>query len=85
MILESKIDGDPPDKKIMKYLLSFSAGRDQYEISVTQDQISQLLNFTRETINKHLKKMEGSNILSLSRGNIKILDRVKMEKLLDEY
>ncbi len=83
-IIENKIDTDTPYKKIVKYLLSYSDNKNQYEIITTQEQISVLLNFTRETINKYLKKMEKENIIKLSRGNIKILDKEKLKILLDE-
>ncbi len=82
--IENKLDADTPDKKIIKYLLSFSNNKNEYEIEITQEQISELLNFTRETINKYLKKMEKINVIQLSRGNIKILSKENLENLLDE-
>jgi CRP/FNR family transcriptional regulator len=83
-IIENKIDTITPYKKIVKYLLSYSDDKDQFEITTTQEQISVLLNFTRETINKYLKKMEKDNIIKITRGNIKILDIEKLKMLLDE-
>jgi len=82
-IIENKLNMDSPDIKIINYLLSFADGEGEYEIIITQDQLSKLLNFTRETINKHLKKLENIDVINLNRGIIKIINKERLKKLLE--
>ncbi|MBN2544701.1 MAG: Crp/Fnr family transcriptional regulator [Spirochaetes bacterium] len=43
---------------------------DYIELPITQEQLSELIGFTRETVNKSLKKMEKEGFIKLERGKI---------------
>jgi len=43
---------------------------DNIELPITQEQLSELIGFTRETVNKTLKKMEKEGAIKIERGKI---------------
>lgn len=54
-------------------------------INITQENLADFLNLTRETVNKYLKKLEKTKIIKLQRGKIIILDKSKMVNVLNNF
>lgn len=51
-------------------VIRFINNQSNKTISITQDELSVKLGYTRESINKNLKKLESENIIELKRGKI---------------
>ncbi len=78
------LDSNSPFEKIINLLKaridSFSSKNDlQTELMITQEEISEFIGFTRETVNKTLQKMQTDGLIKLKRGGI-ICDNKKIER-----
>lgn len=51
-------------------LLEFIEESDSNEIKITQNKLSEILGYTRESVNKNLKKLEDEGFIKLERGKI---------------
>ena len=60
---------------IIKYLISFNSDKGTTVINITHEHSAEILNCTRETINKHLKRLERENAITPGRGFIMINDK----------
>jgi len=47
-----------------------NSSKENIELPITQENLSELIGFTRETVNKTLKKMENDGFIKLERGKI---------------
>ena len=47
-----------------------------------QDEIAQLIGLTRETVNRYLQSLQREGLLRIGRGQLEIIDRVKLEDKL---
>jgi CRP-like cAMP-binding protein len=54
------------------------------DLKVSQQDIANLVGITRERVNKHLKKWERAEIISLQQGRLLILDLPQLQKLASE-
>ncbi len=81
-ILDHCLHLDNPEVRIGKYLLALQQQYQTREIIITQDAIADSLDFTRETINKHLKYLEARGLLRIQRGKIILLNLPGLESLI---
>lgn len=51
-------------------LLEFIENSNSMEITITQNKLSEKLGYTRESVNKNLKKLEDEGVIKLERGKI---------------
>ena len=56
----------------------------QIDLKVSQQDIANLVGITRERVNKHLKKWERAEIISLQQGRLTILDLPLLQELASE-
>ncbi len=78
------LDSNSPFEKIINLLKaridSFSSKSDaETDLMITQEEISELIGYTRETVNKTLKKMQVEGLIKLKRGGI-ICNNKKIER-----
>jgi CRP-like cAMP-binding protein len=52
-------------------------------INMTQDELAEIVGFTRETVNKHLKILESKGIIRIGRAQIMIMDLDQLIQLKD--
>lgn len=69
------------DKRLALYLLEESAVNNSTVIKATHDQIARHLGSAREVISRMLKYFSAEGIIQSSRGEIKILDKPRLELL----
>ena len=50
------------------------------ELLITQEAVGRLLGVRRESVTQTVSQLQKDNLIERSRGRIKILDRVKLEK-----
>ncbi len=70
------------DKRLANFLYEESNMEQSNEIKVTHDFIARNLGTAREVVTRMLKYFSNENIVELSRGSIKILDKKKLEDLM---
>ena len=87
--LHSQLEHYTPLQKIIEFLKlnidsadSSNAKTKNIVIDITQDNLSDFLGFTRETINRNLKVLEKKGVISISRGKIEINNAEELEKSL---
>ncbi|HBD95226.1 MAG: hypothetical protein A2015_09560 [Spirochaetes bacterium GWF1_31_7] len=67
------LDSLSPQDKILKLLrarLEAFRKEGEVEINITQEEIAELIGFTRETVNKTLHKLQDEGLIKLKRGGI---------------
>lgn len=67
------------DERISEFLLNESNLENTVELKITHEQIAHHLGTAREVVTRLLKYLQAEGIVSLSRGGIKITDRIKLE------
>lgn len=69
------------DKRLALYLLEESVANNSLVIKATHDQIARHLGSAREVISRMIKYFSAEGVLQSSRGEIKILDKTRLELL----
>lgn len=69
------------DKRLALYLLEESSANNSLTIKATHDQVARHLGSAREVISRMFKYFSAEGILQISRGEIKILDKTRLELL----
>lgn len=72
------------DKRLSKFLLDESEKGNSDTLKFTHEQIAKYLGSAREVVSRMLKYFSNENIVTLSRGYIKIIDKQKLEMLCKE-
>lgn len=57
----------------------------QIELKVSQQDIANLVGITRESVNKHLKKWERAEVISLQQGRLTILNLPLLQEMASEF
>lgn len=82
LMLVQSIAFEKIEIRLVRYLLH--EGRKSLVLSLSHQQIADALGTAREVVSRHLKLMEQQGWLSLSRGQILLLDPVEMGSFLKE-
>ncbi len=65
-----------PREKLIAFLSarmeSFGIPGMPHRVEITQEQIAEVVGYTRETVNRHLKELEGEKRIALVRGAVEI-------------
>jgi len=65
-----------PREKILSFLKarveSFGAKGKICRVEITQEQLAELVGYSRETVNRHLQELESENRIALARGAIEV-------------
>lgn len=79
--VHTHLETHTPMQKIIRYFIAQTetfAYKNQktgnYSIKITQENLAEIVGYTRETVNKHLQQLQDKEIIILTRGNIEILD-----------
>lgn len=67
------------DKRLARWLLMFHDRADNENLVLTQDFLAEMLGVHRPSVSVNAKKLQGMNLISYTRGVIKILDRQGLE------
>jgi len=70
------------DKRLAAFLLDEVTKTDNLTINMTHDQIARYLGSAREVVSRMLKYFSNEGIVSLSRGGITVLDKIKLKSIL---
>lgn len=70
------------DKRLAAFLLDETNKNDSTTIHMTHEQIAKYLGSAREVVSRMLKYFSNQKIVSLSRGDISILDKKKLQSML---
>ena len=71
------------DSRIAALLLELAVIEGQDELSVTHEELAKHLGTAREVVTRLLKYFQSDGILALSRGNIRLLDRKRLQALAE--
>lgn len=71
------------DKRLAGFLVELSSIADSPKLSITHDQIAKNLGTAREVVSRMLKYFEDNNLVSLTRGNVQLLDIDKLYEIAD--
>lgn len=69
------------DRRLAQFLLDESAIRDSDGIKTTHEEIARNMGTAREVVTRMLRYFQSEGVVSLSRGEIRIRDRKKLEAL----
>lgn len=72
------------DKRLANFLLEQSQIEESYALEITHEKIANHLGTAREVVTRMLKYFQNEGIVALSRGTIDILDKGKLERLLED-
>ena len=83
-LLHNQLEINKPSVRIIRSLLNAVFGKpaDELIVFTTQDELAELNGVTRETVNKHLNRLQQEGLLRIGRGRIEILMKAELEKLL---
>ena len=70
---------NPLEVRLAKYLLSIN----EPVIRKTHQQLASEMGTVREVISRHLKQLKSAGWVALSRGKITVIDRIALEKLIN--
>jgi CRP-like cAMP-binding protein len=81
-LLHNQLELNQPHIRIIKNLLNAVSGKPAggRNVYTTQDELAEINGVTRETVNKHLNRLQNEGILSIGRGKIEILNLEELEK-----
>ena len=72
------------DKRLAIFLWDEIAKTGSDSIKMTHEQIARYMGSAREVVSRMLKYFAGEGIVALSRGEIRIVDKEKLQKLINE-
>ena len=81
-LLHSRLELNRPVDRIADFLLRSVEGPGG-KLQLTQDTIAATIGLARETVNRHLKRLEASGAIRISRGKVEILDRQALSDLTE--
>jgi CRP/FNR family transcriptional regulator len=70
------------DKRLAIFLLDESASREGGTIKATHDEIAKYVGSAREVVSRMLKSFEEQGLVSLGRGETRVIDRAGLKRLL---
>ena len=82
--LHELLESHTPESKIAKILiakLEQTGEKRELTINITQEELARATGLSRETVNKHLHKLQEQRIVNLSRGSIELLKPEHLEIL----
>jgi CRP/FNR family transcriptional regulator len=68
------------DKRLANFLIEQSVQKDSVLLTITHEKIANHLGTAREVVTRMLKYFQQEGIVVLTRGTIKIIDQVKLER-----
>jgi len=71
------------DKRLAKFLMDEFNKSVSNEIKLTHEQIAKYMGSAREVVSRMLKYFESEGFVELSRGDIKLLNRARLEELVN--
>jgi CRP-like cAMP-binding protein len=72
--LHSRIECNQPMDRLVRFLLQRGESSDG-EINCTQDEIAEAIGVTRETVNRHLGRLQEEGFVRIGRGNVQVVAR----------
>ncbi len=73
------------DRRLAIFLLDEISKTNSNTISLTHEQIAKYINSAREVVSRMLKYFSNEHIVELSRGEVKIINKEKLHKLINVY
>lgn len=70
------------DKRLAIFLWDETAKTGSNSIKMTHEQIARYMGSAREVVSRMLKYFAGEGIVALSRGEIRVMDKEKLSKLI---
>lgn len=70
------------DQRLAIFLLDETAKRNTNILKLTHEQIAKYMGSAREVVSRMLKYFANENLVALSRGEVKVLDKAKLRKLV---
>ncbi len=83
-LLHNQLELNQPSVRIIQSLLNAVSGKPSGNLVVhtTQDELAELNGVTRETVNKHLNRLQQDGLILIGRGKIEILLEEELERLI---
>jgi CRP/FNR family transcriptional regulator, cyclic AMP receptor protein len=83
-LLHTQIELNQPLSRIIKNLLAAVEGKvaDKQIVYTTQELLAEITGVSRETVNKHLNRLQNQGYIQLGRGEIKVLDSDGLSELV---
>lgn len=72
------------DKRLALFLIEEMQKNNSDELKITHEQIAKYMATAREVVTRMLKYFSQEGIVELSRGKIKVLDEIKLKKLIED-
>ncbi|WP_280772057.1 Crp/Fnr family transcriptional regulator [Salipaludibacillus daqingensis] len=82
MSVVETITFDNMDKRVASFLYSLTEEKPNFVYKLTHENIAYEIGTAREVVSRTLKKFAAKNIVQISRGSIKVIDRNSLEELL---
>jgi CRP/FNR family transcriptional regulator, cyclic AMP receptor protein len=70
--LHSRIELNQPMDRLVRFLLQ-RGGTSRGEISCTQEEIAEAVGVTRETVNRHLGRLQEEGLVRVGRGSVRVI------------
>lgn len=81
-VMHSRVELATPFDRLARFLLERCSGpAEEATVTATQEQIAEAIGASRETVNRHLGRLEGEGILRAHRGVISIVDVEALRRL----
>ncbi len=77
--LHSRIELSQPLDRLVHFLLERCTAQDG-EASCTQEEIAAAVGVTRETVNRHLARLQDEGLVRVGRGSIRIMEKDKLRE-----
>jgi CRP-like cAMP-binding protein len=73
-VLHARIELVQPLDRLVHFLLERGAGQGDREVACTQEEIAEAIGVTRETVNRHLQRLQDDGLVRVGRGAVTIVD-----------
>jgi CRP-like cAMP-binding protein len=81
--LHLRIEENTPLPRLIRFLREHASSDGEVAlVCATQDQIAEAIGVTRETVNRHLHRLQAAGLVALGRGSVEITDPTELESRL---
>jgi CRP-like cAMP-binding protein len=80
--LHARIELAQPADRLVRFLLDHAAGGESgrsIEVAGTQEQIAAAIGATRETVNRHLQRLQDEGLVKVGRGAVTVMDGGRLQ------
>jgi CRP-like cAMP-binding protein len=81
--LHSRMELVTPLDRLVRLLLERAAAGGSRSVSATQEELAEAIGASRETVNRHLGRLEAQGLLGVGRGAVEILDPDALRRLAE--